>query len=170
MTLAEISLTLPFHNGHCLIPIEIGAPGNPPGSQLPPEWVPVVAVINTGVRDCLVTPRVATRLKLVHRGEVKVDQSERRGYDTSATAFSVRVHMDAGSTFETNVRGAIDELPDGVDAMIGLELLECGVFTIDGPAKSWRLVLPGYPGKHTTSIPQWEQDELSAAQKRKRNG
>jgi len=164
MQIGTIHLEYPLQSGFCVFHTEF-ARLDPLGQSLPNRWVRAVTLISTGVREAFVTPKLATQLKLRSLGDVEVDQSGRLGFETSLTEATLRFAAAEDSTFETPVRAIIDELPDEIDAMLGMDLIEEGRFTIDGAKGVWRWELPGFPGRHTTTIPKWRQDDLEQRQK-----
>jgi len=108
-------------------------------SKLEKKDVPrikVQALFDTGAQTTAISEKVFSQLKLRPRGTVKVHTSQS---DKIVNEFDIALEFDS-NMYLNNLRVfAADLKKFSIDCLIGRDVLQFGVFTYDGPNKSFRL-------------------------------
>lgn len=98
--------------------------------------IKVLALFDTGAQTTAVSDKVSSFLKLVPRGTAKVYTSQSskivNEYDV-ALEFDSNIYLNTLRVFGADLRD------HSIDCLIGRDVLQFGVFTYDGPNKSFRL-------------------------------
>ena len=108
-------------------------------SKLEKKDVPhikVRALFDTGAQTTAISERVFSQLKLKPRGTVKVHTSQS---DKIVDEYDIALEFDS-NMYLNNLRVITANLKKfSIDCLIGRDVLQFGVFTYDGPNKSFRL-------------------------------
>ena len=99
-------------------------------------YIKVQALFDTGAQSTAISKDVADSLKLTPRGTVRVYTSHSskvvNKYDI-ALEFDSNMHLNTLRVF------GVDLQEHSIDCLIGRDVLQLGVFTYDGPNKTFKL-------------------------------
>lgn len=98
--------------------------------------IKVAALFDAGAQTTAISEKVSLFLKLVPRGTARIYTSQSNKivnkYDI-ALEFDSNMYLNTLRVFGANLQD------HSIDCLIGRDVLQCGVFTYDGPNKSFKL-------------------------------
>ena len=99
-------------------------------------FIKAQALFDTGAQTTSVSHKIIEFLKLVPRGSAKVYTSQS---SKIVNKYDVALEFDS-NMYLNNLRVFTADLQDhSIDCLIGRDVLQFGIFTYDGPAKSFKL-------------------------------
>ena len=99
--------------------------------------IKVQALFDTGAQTTAISHKVSSSLNLVARGTVKVYTSQS---SKIVNEYDIALEFDSDIYINTLRVFSADLQEHSIDCLIGRDILQFGVFTYDGPNKSFRLV------------------------------
>ncbi len=97
-------------------------------------YIKVQALFDTGAQTTAISQKVSAFLKLVPRGTVRVYTSQS---STLVNEYDVALEFDSNIYLNTLRVFSADLQEHSIDCLIGRDVLQFGVFTYDGPNKSF---------------------------------
>ena len=98
--------------------------------------IKVQALFDTGAQTTAISDKVVRFLKLIPKGAVKVYTSQS---SQIVSEFDIALELDSNAYLNTLRVFEADLEEHSIDCLIGRDVLQFGVFTYDGPNKSFRL-------------------------------
>ena len=99
-------------------------------------FIKVQALFDTGAQTTSVSDKIIEFLKLVPRGSAKVYTSQS---SKVVAKYDIALEFDSNMYLNTLRVFSADLQDHSIDCLIGRDVLQFGVFTYDGPNKSFRL-------------------------------
>jgi hypothetical protein len=99
-------------------------------------FIKVQALFDTGAQTTSVSYKIIDFLKLIPRGSAKVYTSQS---NKIVNKYDIALEFDSDMYLNTLRVFSADLQDHSIDCLIGSDVLQFGVFTYDGPAKSFKL-------------------------------
>ena len=98
--------------------------------------IKVKAIIDTGAQSTAVSKKVADFLKLTPRGTIRIYTSQA---SKVVNKYDIALEFNASMYLNTLTVFGVDLHDHSIDCLIGRDVLQFGIFTYDGPNKSFKL-------------------------------
>ena len=98
--------------------------------------IKVQALFDTGAQTTAISEKVASFLKLIPRGSAKVYTSQS---SKIVNKYDIALEFDSDMYINTLRVFRADLQDHSIDCLIGRDVLQFGIFTYDGPKKSFKL-------------------------------
>jgi predicted aspartyl protease len=98
--------------------------------------IKVQALFDTGAQTTAISDKVASFLKLTPRGTARVHTSQS---SKVVNKYDIALDFDSNIYLNTLLVFGADLQDHSIDCLIGRDVLQFGIFTYDGPAKSFKL-------------------------------
>ena len=99
-------------------------------------YINVQALFDTGAQTTAISDKVSGFLKLVPKGRARVFTSQS---SKVVDKFDIALEFDSNAYINTLTVFRADLEEHSIDCLIGRDVLQFGVFTYDGPQKSFKL-------------------------------